>query len=196
MKLLNNTKKEDMIMINPSNEEYFDSNVMDVLETLDKETLQHCIRSKNIAEKISEELQLDEDILAKAALVHDIGKIYIPGKILRKSTSLSQLERKIINMHSYYGYRILKDLEVSNDICDIVLYHHGVNFIAYENIPRCEDKKILEYSKMIHTIDSYEALTSSRNYRAKFSRQEALDILNSEKEHQKDALRVLNEIEL
>lgn len=176
--------------------EYFDDNVMDLLETLDKGTLQHCIRTKNIAEKISDELNLNTPLLSQAALVHDIGKIYIPLRILEKTTSLSQLERKIINSHAYYSYRLLKDLCVSDDVCNIVLYHHGINFIALENIPRCEDKQILEFARMLHTIDSYEALTSERVYRAKFSRQEALDILASEKEHQKDVLKVLTEVRI
>lgn len=177
------------------NQEYFNSNVMDVLETLDKSTLQHCIRVKNIAEKITNELKLNTLILNKAALVHDIGKIYIPARILDKTTSLSQLERKIINLHAYYSYRLLKDLQVEDDICNVVLYHHGINFISLENIPRCEDRSILEMSKMLHTIDSYEALTSSRVYRSKFSREEALEILASEKEHQKDVLKILNQID-
>lgn len=171
--------------------EYFNENVYSVLDTLDKQTLNHCIRVGNIAEIISDELQLPNDLLKKAAIVHDIGKIYITQNILTKPSQLTTLERNIINLHAYYSYKILKELGVENDVCYTVLYHHGTNVLTLENIPRCEDKQILEYSRMLHTIDSYEALISDRVYRHKFTREEAISIMQTEKEHQPDVMQLL-----
>ena len=169
----------------------FNEAVFDTLEMLDKQTLNHSLRVRNIANSISDNFGYVDGLLPKAAIVHDIGKIYISSKILNKPDKLTDLERNIVNLHSYYGYRLLKDLNVSDDICYIVLYHHGLNIPALEDIPRCEDKKIVEYANVLHTIDSYEALISERVFRKRYTSEEALNILYTEKEHQKDILKFL-----
>lgn len=169
----------------------FSDDVFNTLELLDKQTLNHSLRVRNIANSVVKNFGFNDDLLSQAALVHDIGKIYISSKILNKPSKLTMLERNIVNLHSYYGYRLLKDLGVSDEICYIVLYHHGTNVMALEDIPRCEDKLVKDYASILHTIDSYEALVSERVFRKKYTQEEALAILHSEKEHQNEVLKFL-----
>jgi putative nucleotidyltransferase with HDIG domain len=177
-------------------ENNFTDNTYLMLQQLDSQTLSHCTRANNIAERIEHSFNMNTHLLADAALVHDIGKIYISSLILNKVGKLTTLERQIINLHSYYSYKILKDMDVSETICNIVLYHHGINPLTLEDVPRCEDKEILAYAKMLHTIDVYEALTSSRVYRNSFTQDEALTIMKNEKGYDKNVLEFLKDIKI
>lgn len=170
----------------------FSEAVYSMLQQLDNQTLSHSTRVNNIAESIEYALHLPGHDLSDAGLVHDIGKLYISSLILNKVEILTTLERQIINLHSYYSYKILKDLNVNDRVCNIVLYHHGIKPLTLENIPRCEDIEVLKYAKMLHTIDTYEALTSSRIYRNAFSQEEALSIMKKEDGYDKNVIDFLS----
>ena len=161
----------------------FTEDVYTALQQVDSQTLSHSIRANNIAEEIEHELNDSKHLLSDAALVHDIGKLYISSAILNKLKQLTTLERQIINYHSYYGYEILKNMNVDEKICKIVLYHHGVNPPVLNSIPGCEDKQIFVYARMLHTIDVYEALTSKRVYRNSYSREDALKLIENETDY-------------
>lgn len=158
----------------------FDEDIYSALQQLDSQTLSHSIRTNNIAEEVEHELNDSSHLLSDAALVHDIGKIYISSLILNKVEKLTVLERQIINLHSYYSYKILSEMNVDKKICKIVLYHHGTSPLTLEQVPRCEDIEVLKYAKMLHTIDVYEALTRSRIYRNAFTQEEAIAIMEKE----------------
>lgn len=161
----------------------FDEDIYNTLQQLDSQTLSHSTRANNIAEEIEHEMNDDSHLLSDAALVHDIGKIYISSLILNKVEKLTVLERQIINLHSYYSYKILSEMDIDKRICEIVLYHHGTSPLTLEAIPRCEDIEILKYAKMLHTIDVYEALTRSRVYRNSFTQEEAIMIMEKENDY-------------
>lgn len=65
----------------------------------------------DICKKLAPRLGLNADEMYTIGLMHDIGKMYIPDAILKKDGALSVLEREIIDLHSYYGYVILKIME-------------------------------------------------------------------------------------
>lgn len=174
----------------------FSEEVYLMLQQLDSQTLSHCTHANNIAEEFENEINDSSHLLSDAALVHDIGKLYISSLILNKVEKLTTLERQIINLHSYYSYKILKDMNINDIICKIVLYHHGMNPLTLEPIPRCEDKEILKYAKMLHTIDVYEALTSSRIYRNSFSQKEAINIMEKEANYDNQVMDFLQNIRI
>ena len=87
-------------------------------------------------------------------------------------------------------------MNINDKICKIVLYHHGMNPLTLEPIPRCEDKEILKYAKMLHTIDVYEALTSSRIYRNSFSQKEAINIMEKEANYDNQVMDFLQNIRI
>ena len=97
------------------------------MEWRDPYTAGHQKRVAKIATLIGKKLALDEDRLQglyMAGLVHDIGKIAIPSEILTKPTTLTDLERKLVQEHVNSGYEILKDIPFSWPIADIVRQHH------------------------------------------------------------------------
>lgn len=165
--------------------------VISTLQMLDSITLNHSIRVAEISKSFEVWNKHQDNLLSKSALVHDIGKIYISSKIIDKPGSLSGLEREIVNIHPYIGYEILKESGVDDRICSIALYHHGINPPVLHNVDAYEDEEILEYAKMLRSIDSYEALTSDRPYRRGFSGLDALSVMQSESGHHSKVLDYL-----
>jgi putative nucleotidyltransferase with HDIG domain len=64
------------------------------------------------------------EVLARAAFLHDIGKIAIPDKILRKPCPLDDSEKRIMRTHSEIGYNTLTRVQFLREAADIVLAHH------------------------------------------------------------------------
>jgi HD-GYP domain-containing protein (c-di-GMP phosphodiesterase class II) len=100
-----------------------------------------------------------------AGVIHDIGKISVPGEILSKPGNISQNELGIIKEHPQVGYNILKTVDFPWPIAQIVLQHHErmdgsgyPNGIAGENI-------LLE-ARILAVADVVEAMASHRPYRA------------------------------
>jgi HD-GYP domain-containing protein (c-di-GMP phosphodiesterase class II) len=109
----------------------------------------------------------DKDFLMNiesGAALHDIGKICIPERILRKPGALTPGERLIVQDHPLLGYELIKDYNFLNDTSQIVLFHHecydgkGYPFgLKGEYIP-------LE-ARIFSLVDALDAITSDRPYR-------------------------------
>lgn len=175
------------------------------IQSLDSITLNHSVRVQNIARKFEEYNRHDNNILSMAGLVHDIGKMYISSKIIDKPGMLTPIEREIINLHPYISYKILIAEDVDPSICLLALLHHGMNPPGYKHSRFGEDQYVAvkdrwnldleavrDYSKMLHTIDCYEALTSDRPYRRGFSPEKAIEILDSEENQHEKVLEFLH----
>ena len=79
-----------------------------LVNKLNDETKQRSYNVADICKKLAPRFGLNTDEMYTIGLMHDIGKMYIPDAILKKDGALSVLEREIIDLHSYYGYVILK----------------------------------------------------------------------------------------
>lgn len=157
----------------------------ELFNKLDSTTYNHSIRVMKIAAEIESFYGIEDDSLSIAALLHDIGKIYVSHKVLDKVAPLSSLEREIVSLHPYYGYQILKNYDIDEEICRLVLYHHGLKPICISPIEPYYTDKIKDRSKLLHSIDSFEALTSDRPYHRGYTSQEALNIMLGESGHHK-----------
>ncbi|PTQ85996.1 diguanylate cyclase (GGDEF)-like protein/putative nucleotidyltransferase with HDIG domain [Trichococcus patagoniensis] len=125
--------------------------------------------AENVADhagKIAEKMGLDpylQELVKKAALVHDIGKITIPSKILNKDASLSQKELELIRRHPESGYQILRSVDEYASVAMIVLSHHEwVDGSGYPEKLKGEDIPLA--SRIIAVADSYDAMTSGCTY--------------------------------
>ena len=165
--------------------------VTDLFYKLDSSTYNHSIRVMLIASEIEESLSFADHGLRDAALLHDIGKIYVSPVILDKVGKLSVLEREIVDLHPYIGYKILQEFGVDENICRIVLYHHGEHPITIQEVSKCRSDYVLKRASMLHTIDVFEALTSDRPYHRGVPAAEALKIMIKEKDHNPEVIKYI-----
>ncbi|HEY0827940.1 MAG TPA: HD-GYP domain-containing protein [Bacilli bacterium] len=115
--------------------------------------------------------------LGIGALLHDIGKTQIPMEILFKSGKLTDEEFTEMKKHAELGYKILKDepnISLLTAHC-AYQHHERVNGSGY---PRgIKGKEIHDYAKWIGLVDSYDAMTTHRVYRAAMLPHQALEVL-------------------
>ena len=113
-----------------------------------------------------------------AGIMHDVGKVAIPDAILNKPDKLTPQEWEIMKTHTTKGLQILAPLEHSQTILDGVGCHHErFDGKGYPGGLKGED--IPQTGRLLAIADSYDAMTSSRAYRARFSPQEAIQRLQN-----------------
>ena len=113
------------------------------------------------------------------AMLHDTGKIKVPDYILNAARPLTDDEFRMIRMHPYHGYTILKKAKFNDDTCQTVYQHHEkLNGKGY---PRgLKGNEIRESSQLIGVTDFYEAITNhDRAYRTAERPIDALDIIGA-----------------
>ncbi len=152
-------------------------------EKRDPYTAGHQQRVAKLASAIGIKLGLTDDKiegLRVAALLHDLGKIYIPAEILSKPARLTDMEMGIMKTHSEVGYDILKRVSFPWPVADIVLQHHErIDGSGYPQGLKGED--ILPDAKIIMVADVVEAMSSHRPYRAALGLQLALEEIETHK---------------
>lgn len=121
------------------------------------------------------ELQL----LRKAAILHDVGKIGVNESVLLKPGSLSADEFNHMKSHTVIGERICRPLQQDRLILEVIRHHHerydGKGYpdgLAGEGIPIA--------ARIMAVVDAYDALTSDRPYRKRLSQEQAVQILKQE----------------
>lgn len=114
-----------------------------------------------------------------SGLLHDVGKIGIPEEILNKPGRLTADEFAIVKLHPGMGYEILKPIESFEGVLEGVLHHHEApDGTGYPDGLKGDQTPLL--ARIIHVVDIFDALTSTRSYRAPFSIQKAIEILRAE----------------
>ena len=106
----------------------------------------------------------DKEVLTLGGLLHDIGKLKVPDKIISKPGKLTEAEYSLVKTHTLQGYNILKNKDIDPRIKECALMHHE----------RCDgggyplgltSENISPYAKIIAIADVYDAMTSARVYR-------------------------------
>jgi HD-GYP domain-containing protein (c-di-GMP phosphodiesterase class II) len=127
----------------------------------------------------------EKDALHLAAMLHDIGKIGVPEKILNKEGKLTQEEYSHIREHSEQGYKILKPINQLNESLSAIRHHHErYDGAGYPS--GLKGKEIPLYARVIAIADTYDAMTSARSYRAHISHEDAIAEIVSVKGKQLD----------
>ncbi|WP_160723884.1 HD-GYP domain-containing protein [Bacillus sp. USDA818B3_A] len=113
-----------------------------------------------------------------ASLLHDIGKVHIPDHILMKPGKLTDEEFEIIKSHPSVGAEAVKDVEgIQGSICVIRSHHERWDGRGYPDQLKGEDIPLL--ARITSIADAFDAMTSSRSYRAALPVEEAYNrILN------------------
>ncbi|MCH3963036.1 MAG: HD-GYP domain-containing protein [Clostridium sp.] len=124
----------------------------------------HPYNVADISRKIALQLKLNHNSIKKiyfAALLHDIGKLYINRNILNKPGKLTKNEYDILKKHSTYGYNLLKN--IYPDIAIYIKYHHErIDGTGYPD--NLKGSQIPLESKIISVADAIDAMSSVRSY--------------------------------
>ena len=137
------------------------------LEFRDPYTAGHQKRVAELAAAMSRSMGLPDDCtdgIYLAGMVHDIGKIYVPAEILTRPGRLSDVEFKMIQVHSETGYQILKDVDYPWPIAEAVYQHHErIDGSGYPQNLSGDD--VIMEARIIAVADVVEAMASHRPYR-------------------------------
>ena len=160
-----------------------------VLNKLDRATLVHSRNVLKLSKMLGKAVGLNSaqmKDLHMGALFHDVGKVFIPKKILNNTDKLIDKEVETIKTHSKYGYEYMRDnSNLSDESLKIILEHHerpdGKGYPDNKT-----DDKLSILSKIVSVCDVYDALVSKRSYKKAFSIEKAFEILNDAKGSQLD----------
>jgi len=154
-----------------------------ITEIKDPYTAGHQWRVTKLACAIATEMGFPNDRIEKiyiAGLLYDIGKIAIPAEILNKSRELTEAEYNLIKTHSQIGYDILKNIEFSEPIAQIVLQHHEM--IDGSGYPQgLKGEEILLEAKILAVADVVEAMSFHRPYRPALGLDKVLEEISKNK---------------
>ncbi len=146
------------------------------IESSDSYTFGHCERVASLAVGLAQELRLDEDqqtTVRIGAYLHDLGKVRVPHEILNKPSALTPEEFRVIQMHPVWGLELLATVEFPWDIKPIIRWHHE-KYDGSGYPDRLQGDEIPLNAQIICIVDVYDALTSTRSYRAAMPKPEAL----------------------
>ncbi|MFT6986000.1 MAG: putative nucleotidyltransferase with HDIG domain [Psychromonas sp.] len=143
-------------------------------------TAQHSQGVASLAHYIASSLGLlDEqcDKIEVAGLLHDLGKLHVPDNILGKPGPLNEIERAIMNQHSYETYEILRHINGLEDIaCWAAFHHEGLNGLGYPFHPQKQELSV--EARIVAVADIFQALVQDRPYRKGMQLDEVIDILD------------------
>ncbi len=187
-------------LIEETREIHFDivKSLVKAIEGKDKYTKGHSDRVSFYSTIVAEEMEFSHEEIKKiqmAAVLHDVGKIAVPEKILNKEGKITQEEFNEIKKHPSNGYSIVSQIKNMKEIAVIIKYHHerwdGKGYpdgILKEEIP-------IE-SRIISVVDAYDAMTSDRPYRKGMSHEKAVEelIYNAGKQFDSEVVDIFCEI--
>lgn len=149
------------------------------IEAKDPYTRGHSERVADYAHRLAERMGLPKnevDLIERAALLHDVGKIGISLDTLVSPEKLNQDEVNAIREHPVLGSDLVADVEFLSDIVDIVRHHHE----------RCDGagypdglvgERISVPARILAVADAYDAMTSDRAYRPRMTDSQAREEL-------------------
>ncbi|MEU5683979.1 metal-dependent phosphohydrolase [Streptomyces venezuelae] len=141
--------------------------LVQAVDLKDKYTRGHSERVGRASVLIARELGMDDDrveVLRFAGILHDVGKLGVPTRLLRKDGPLTPEERRIIELHPEYGHEMVRGIGFLGEARAAILHHHermdggGYPYgLTGPQIPEC--------ARVVAVADAFDAMTSTRSYR-------------------------------
>jgi HD-GYP domain-containing protein (c-di-GMP phosphodiesterase class II)/sensor domain CHASE-containing protein len=166
------------------NRELFLSTVKALAAAIDGKdpyTRGHSERVARFAVAISQRLGLSEDETEKvriSALLHDVGKIGIDDKILKKPAPLTSDEYEVMKGHPKKGYRIMSQIPAMRQFLPgMYMHHERLDGLGYPQ--GLKGDEIPMQARIISVADTFDAMTTDRPYQAAMTFDEALETINT-----------------
>jgi putative nucleotidyltransferase with HDIG domain len=150
--------------------------IVATIEAKDTYTGGHTERVAAYAMQIADEMDLTADqleILRLAGLLHDVGKIGIPEKILRKPGKLTPQEYDEMKKHPDIGARIAGNIQDIDSVREIIRHHHE-KFDGTGYPGGLKEETIPLGARILAAADAFDAMTSHRTYRRDFNKDEVI----------------------
>lgn len=148
------------------------------------ETYRHSLSVSSLVEKMlncasqSTFTEYEREQIIEGALLHDIGKIFLPFNLTQLPSSLSDSQYDIIKIHASISYEVVKST-FSDIVQNICLYHHekpnGNGYMAQIKLKDIPDEALL-----VQIADVYDAMTSERSYKKSFTPEQSIKIMESD----------------
>ncbi|MGV9554466.1 HD-GYP domain-containing protein [Streptomyces sp. NPDC003401] len=140
--------------------------LVQAVDIKDGYTRGHSERVGQASTMIARELGMGEDrveVIRFAGILHDVGKLGVPTRLLRKDGPLTPEERRVIELHPEYGHEITRGISFLGEARSAILHHHerldGSGYpygLAGGQIP--------EPARVVAVADAFDAMTSNRSY--------------------------------
>lgn len=140
--------------------------LVQAVDIKDGYTRGHSERVGQASMMIARELGMDDErveTLRFAGILHDVGKLGVPTRLLRKDGPLTPEERRVIELHPEYGHEMVRGIRFLGEARAAVLHHHerldGSGYpygLAGDRIP--------ESARVVAVADAFDAMTSTRCY--------------------------------
>ncbi|KOU35770.1 metal-dependent phosphohydrolase [Streptomyces sp. WM6378] len=141
--------------------------LVQAVDIKDRYTRGHSERVGRASEMIARELGMEEgrlEVIRFAGILHDVGKLGVPTRVLRKDGPLTPEERAVIELHPEYGHEMVRGIGFLGEARAAILHHHerldGSGYpygLAGGQIP--------EAARVVAVADAFDAMTSTRSYR-------------------------------
>ncbi|MGW8380094.1 HD-GYP domain-containing protein [Streptomyces sp. ODS28] len=141
--------------------------LVQAVDIKDRYTRGHGERVGRASAMIARELRMGEDrteLLRLAGILHDVGKLGVPTRVLRKDGPLTPEERRVIELHPEYGHEMVRGIGFLDEARSAILHHHerldGSGYpygLSGGDIP--------EVARVVAVADAFDAMTSTRSYR-------------------------------
>lgn len=146
------------------------------VETKDYYTRGHCMRVAEGSAMIAAELGMSAERVQKiryAGMLHDIGKLGVPTKVIQKTGKLTDDEYAAIKLHPTRGYEIVREIRFLDEALAGIRHHH--ERLDGRGYPMgLVGMEIPESARIISVADVFDCLTSTRSYRKAWSVEEAI----------------------
>ncbi|MEM9420085.1 MAG: HD domain-containing phosphohydrolase [Planctomycetota bacterium] len=146
------------------------------IDAKDSYTFGHSERVALLSEMLARAAGIDEATVERiylAGLVHDVGKIGVPERVLCKTGRLTDEEFEFIKMHPGIGANMLRDIRQMEDLIPGVLYHHE-RWDGSGYPEKRSGHDIPLFGRVIGLADAFDAMSSDRTYRSALNNDEVL----------------------
>ncbi|MCA1220477.1 HD-GYP domain-containing protein, partial [Streptomyces sp. 8L] len=141
--------------------------LVQAVDIKDRYTRGHSERVGRASAMIAAELGMDRDrleVLRFAGILHDVGKLGVPTRVLRKEGPLTPQERRVIELHPEYGHEIVRGIVFLGEARSAILHHHErMDGSGYPH--GLHGDEIPEVARVVAVADAFDAMTSTRSYR-------------------------------